>query len=180
MVRDGLMRIVLLVAIAMAGTLFIACGGDDDDEASDSSDSMNMSDSMDMGDETFAFGYPGDPADADRTIDIEASDTLKFDPDAVTVQVGETVTFRVHNAGDNTHEFVLGTEEEQEDHEHEMQEMAESGSGMHMADEANALDLPAGETKEISWTFTEPGEMFFGCHEPAHYDAGMKGTITVE
>jgi len=180
MFRDGLMRAVLLAAIAVTATLFIACGGDDDDQAtSESSDSMNMSDSMDMGDGTFAFGHPGDPADADRTIDIEAMDTLKFQSDSVSVKVGETVTFRVHNAGANTHEFVLGTADEQADHEHEMQQMAESGSGMHMADEANALDLPAGETKEITWTFTEAGEMIYGCHEPAHYDAGMKGTITV-
>ena len=179
MFKDGFMRAVLLAALALTATLAIACGDDDDDEQA-MDDSMDMSESMDMGDETFAFGHPGDPADADRTIDIEAADTLKFDPPSVSVKAGETVTFRVHNAGANTHEFVLGTEDEQIDHEHEMQQMADSGSGMHMADEANALDLPAGETKEITWTFTDAGEMEYGCHEPAHYDAGMKGTITVE
>jgi uncharacterized cupredoxin-like copper-binding protein len=181
MFRDGLMRAALLAAIAVTATLFIACGGDDDDEtATEPSDSTDVSESMDMGDESFAFGHPGDPADADRTIDIEALDTLKFEPDSVTVKAGETVTFRVHNAGQNDHEFVLGTQEEQQEHEQEMQQMAESGSGMHMEDEANALDIPAGETKEITWTFTDAGEMIYGCHEPAHYDAGMKGTITVE
>lgn len=178
MSKHGLAKATLLV-VALLAVFLIACGDDDDGDdqaASGSSDSMNM----DMeGDESFAFGHPGDPADADRTIDISAMDTLKFEPDSISVKVGETVTFRVHNVGANTHEFILGTEDEQVDHEHEMQEMAESGSGMHMGDEANALNLPAGETKEITWTFTEAGEMIYGCHEPAHYDAGMKGTITV-
>ncbi|MEZ4503043.1 MAG: plastocyanin/azurin family copper-binding protein [Dehalococcoidia bacterium] len=128
--------------------------------------------------ESFSFGHAADASEADRTIDIEALDTLRFEPDAVTVNVGETVTFKVHNGGQIAHEFGLGTEADQAAHEQEMQQMASSGMAMH--DEANGFALMPGETKELTWTFTEAGTVLYGCHEPGHYAGGMKGTITVE
>ncbi len=36
-----------------------------------------------------------------------------------------------------------------------------------------------GDDKDITWTFTKAGTTLYGCHEPGHYVAGMKGTITV-
>lgn len=44
---------------------------------------------------------------------------------------------------------------------------------------ANAIRIEPGETAELTWTFTDPGTVLMGCHEPGHYDAGMRGTITV-
>jgi uncharacterized cupredoxin-like copper-binding protein len=32
----------------------------------------------------------------------------------------------------------------------------------------------------MTWHMTEGGEILFGCHQPGHYQAGMKGTVTVE
>jgi uncharacterized cupredoxin-like copper-binding protein len=52
-------------------------------------------------------------------------------------------------------------------------------SGDMMHDESNAFVLEPGETKEMTWHFTQSGEVLFGCHQPGHYAAGMKGTITV-
>jgi uncharacterized cupredoxin-like copper-binding protein len=49
-----------------------------------------------------------------------------------------------------------------------------------MHDEPNAFVLEAGETKEMTWHMTQSGEILFGCHQPAHYEAGMKGIITIE
>lgn len=45
---------------------------------------------------------------------------------------------------------------------------------MVMHDEPNAVSLQPGETKELTWTFTSAGELIYG-----HYDAGMRGTLTV-
>lgn len=124
--------------------------------------------------EVGALGQPADAATADRTVHITASDQLKFAPDVVQVKVGETVTFEVENAGTTDHEFVLGSPEYQAAHEQEMQ-----AGHMEMGDEPNAVDVPAGETKSVTWMFTEAGATQYGCHELGHFPAGMVGDITV-
>lgn len=129
---------------------------------------------MDDGhDEEFHFGMPADAADADRTIEIAAADIV-FEPDSLTITVGETITFTVTNTGALPHDFLIGTSEMQDEHD---AEMAEGMTGMH--EEPNAFVLAAGETKSLTWTFTEAGELLFGCHQIGHYAAGMVGTITV-
>jgi len=127
--------------------------------------------------EDFAFGAPADAADADRVIEIVAHDNFTFDPDEITVAVGETITFRVRNPGAVTHEIVLGPVDMQEEHEQEMQAM---GEGMAMHDDPNAIGVDSGETNELTWTFTQAGTFQYGCHEqPDHYANGMFGTIVV-
>ncbi|HVC35414.1 MAG TPA: heavy metal translocating P-type ATPase [Chloroflexota bacterium] len=111
-----------------------------------------------------------------RTVAISATDQLRFVPDAVTVHVGDTVAFQITNAGALPHEFVVGDAAVQQEHE---QEMA-SGGGTAMADEsAFAVDVPAGQTARLVYTFDQPGTLYYGCHVPGHYAAGMRGTITV-
>lgn len=41
------------------------------------------------------------------------------------------------------------------------------------------LGLPAGETKEITWHFTQPGTELIRCRQTGHYTAGVTGSITV-
>lgn len=126
---------------------------------------------MNMGGEV-----PGEAADAsqaDTEIVVVASDELKFDPDSIEVKAGDVVTFVVRNGGEAVHEFVLGDEAYQKAHEKDMEE------GDEMADQGNAVTVAAGETKELTWKFTEPGPVLFGCHEPGHYEAGMVGTINI-
>lgn len=161
--------IVLPMALAVS-----ACAGD-----AAVTTTMMMEDHEDDHDAEFHFGEPGHADDADRTIDITANDDLTFSPTEFTVSAGETVTFRISNPGNLVHDFTLGDDETQDAHEAEMMEMMESGEMM-MHDEANAISLPAGETKEITWQFTEAGSVLIGCHQTGHYAAGMRGTITVE
>jgi uncharacterized cupredoxin-like copper-binding protein len=158
--------------------LFAACGGDESDSqpsrGSGNEDDMDMGgDDMDMGGDDFAFGEPGDQSDADRKIDVSALDSLEFDPESVTAQAGETITFVVTNDGGDVHEFVIGDESYQQEHEAEMAE----DDGMEM--ESNQIEIESGETKSLTWTFTEPGEVLYACHEPSHYEGGMVGTIEV-
>jgi uncharacterized cupredoxin-like copper-binding protein len=45
-------------------------------------------------------------------------------------------------------------------------------------------DLPGvtvepGESKDLVYIFDAPGKVLIGCHEPGHYDDGMKATVTV-
>jgi uncharacterized cupredoxin-like copper-binding protein len=162
-------RRVAIAAVVLALSA-AACG-----KSSNGSSSTRRTTTTAMG--AGEYGHAGDPAHADTTIDIEALDTLKFDPAAVTVKRGDTVTFKVHNAGQMPHEFVLGTQQVQDEHEREMQASPSMGGGLH--DEANAITISAGQTKDLTWTFTALGSVIYGCHEPGHYAAGMKGTVTV-
>lgn len=119
-------------------------------------------------------GEPADPADATRTIAVDALDTMAFDPERIEVAAGETVTFVVTNVGQTVHEFTLGDADEQRAH---AEQMAEMGSMPH--DEPNAISLEPGETGELTWRFGSPGSVEFACHEPGHYDAGMSGAVVV-
>ena len=156
-------RLVVLTIAAMS----LAVAGCSSDEGS--------SDDEGAAPESFDFGQPADPADADRTVEISANDDFSFDPDAVEVQVGEVVTFSVTNSGDLPHEFTLGPGDVQQEHEEEMAKMGD----MEMDDDVNAISVPAGETVDLTWEFTEAGSVLYGCHTQGHYDAGMVGNIDV-
>jgi len=123
----------------------------------------------------FAFGSPADAADADRVIEIQTTDALRFEPADITVAPGETVTFRLSNDGSVVHDFTLGDQATQDEHEAEMSEM----DGM-AHDEPNVATIPAGETAELAWTFGDEGIVLVGCHQPGHYAAGMVGRVTIQ
>lgn len=110
------------------------------------------------------WGRPADPAAADRIVDIVAADDFTFDPAAVEVAVGETVTFRVVNVGNLPHEFTLGDVQTQQRHEAEMAAMA--AGGMSAADEPDAVTLPPGERRDITWRFQRPGAGAHGVPHP--------------
>jgi Cu+-exporting ATPase len=108
-----------------------------------------------------------------RTIYIETTDALRFVPNQLDVRAGETIAFEIRNAGAVPHEFFIGTSAEQQAHE------AEMANGSQMMDEPNGVDVPAGTTARLVYTFDQPGMLEYGCHVPGHYAAGMRGTITV-
>lgn len=88
------------------------------------------------------------------------------------MSLGDTVTFVVRNDGNTAHEFVLGDEAYQEQHADEMH-------GDDMATSEGAVEVAPGETKRLTWRFTQEGEVLYGCHEPGHYEGGMVGNIRV-
>ena len=106
-------------------------------------------------------------------VEVVMSDAMRFAPDPITVKAGEEVTFVVRNEGVIVHEFFVGTEEEQAEHADEMAE----GGMRHGHD--NALSLKAGETGSLTMTFAEAGSLLVGCHEPGHYEAGMKASLVI-
>lgn len=140
---------------------------------------MDTDDHPDEEEHVFEFGEPADASAAERIIDVSTLDTFRFTPDPITVKVGETVTFRITNDGNVPHDVVLDDMAGQDAHEAEMAEMV-AGGNMTMADEENGFALLAGESKALTWTFTEAGTVFLGCHQPGHYAAGMIASVVVE
>jgi uncharacterized cupredoxin-like copper-binding protein len=158
--------------LAVAATLLLAaCGGSTSTGADHGGHATSTSG-------TPAAAQPADVATAARTVDIETTDALKFEPPSVEVRRGETVAFKVTNAGHIDHEFEVGDAAFQDRHETEMKDMGADMSGMN--DEPTGFVVPPGQTKTIAFTFAASGSVLYGCHEPGHYAGGMKGTINVD
>jgi uncharacterized cupredoxin-like copper-binding protein len=107
-------------------------------------------------------------------ISVSLTDALKIEPATMAVPAGVPITFVVTNTGATEHEFYLGNEAAQATHEQEMQSM---GGMTH--DEPEGIAVNPGETKELTFTFAQPGATLAGCHLPGHYASGMKAAITV-
>lgn len=111
---------------------------------------------------------------ASRTVGVDMVDTA-FRPPTLTVKQGETVRFVFHNGGKFTHDAFIGDAADQADHEKEMREKEGADHGMGEA----AITVAPGQTGELVDTFDRPGTVEIGCHQPGHYDAGMKLVVTV-
>ncbi len=124
--------------------------------------------------EQTAWGIAGKPAQATRTVTLDMTDAMRFTPDMLTVQAGETVRFVVRNTGRMLHEMVIGTPDELAKH---AAMMAKFPNMEH--DEAYMVHVDPGKTGEIIWHFNRAGSFEFACLIAGHYEAGMRGTLTV-
>lgn len=156
-------RTLLILAVGSIALFSAACG--------DSSESNGAGDTASSG-------------AADRTVNVEMVD-IAFTPTELSVAKGETVRFVFANEGKVTHEALVGTPAEQKDHEKKMAgDDAKSGDhdmgGMGGGDDDKAaVTVEPGEKGDLTHRFDEAGTFEIGCHEPGHYDAGMKITVTV-
>jgi uncharacterized cupredoxin-like copper-binding protein len=124
--------------------------------------------------EQAAWGIAGEPAHVARTITIAMTDTMRFSPASLTVQEGETVRFLARNPNRMRHEMVVGTPDALAKHAAMMARFP------HMAhDEPYMVHVDPGESGEIVWRFNRAGSFEFACLIAGHYQAGMRGTITV-
>lgn len=121
-----------------------------------------------------AIGKPGVASKVSRTIQVDMTDNMRFNAAAVTAKQGETIRFVIKNSGKVKHEMVLGTEKDLKDHYEQMKKNPEMEHA-----EPNMVTLAPGKTGEIIWQFTKAGKVDFACLQPGHYEAGMKGLVTV-
>ena len=120
------------------------------------------------------WGIAGDAKRAKRRIEVGMADTMRFTPDRIQVQLGETVKFVVRNSGAVMHEFVIGTQAENANHAAMMVKFPNMEH-----DEPYMAHVSPGKTGEIVWTFNRAGTFEFACLIAGHYQSGMVGTITV-
>jgi len=99
---------------------------------------------------------------------------MRYTPASIKVKRGETIRFRVKNAGQIKHEMVLGSLAELKEHAKTMTKFPEMEH-----DDPNAISVEPGKTDEMVWRFTKAGKFDFACLVPGHFEAGMQGKIAV-
>lgn len=128
--------------------------------------------------ESRAYGEPGNPKKASRTIAVnmrEADGKMEFVPNRIEVRRGEQIKFVLRNDGELDHELVIGTLEENLKHAIAMQKNPDMEH-----DDPNAKRLAPKKAGAIVWRFTKAGAFDFSCLIPGHREAGMSGTIVVK
>ena len=117
-----------------------------------------------------------DPEEASRTVEVTITDGAAFQPSQLAFETGTTVKFIFHNRGKETHEAVIGDEAAQEEHEHTMKDKPH----MEMQKAKDFVEIHAGDTDDLTWTFDKKGAVIIGCHgQPGHYAKGEKLVVTV-
>lgn len=127
--RTPLHRVLCVAAIAALP--LAACGGDDDEGGDDAE------------------------APAGDAIAITASDSLRFDPDAIEAPAG-AIHLALENGGSIQHTLVI------EDHEGDLK-----------------LNAPSSGATDDGTITLEEGEYTYYCDVPGHRGGGMEGTLTV-
>ena len=112
------------------------------------------------GEADFAAGTVAAP----RIVRVVAGPGYSFSPSAISVARGETVTFEVTSMGGLVHEFMVGPADA----------VAADTEGT-----PEVADLGMMQTGAVTMTFDGSGPYAFACHVAGHYEAGMRGTITV-
>jgi uncharacterized cupredoxin-like copper-binding protein len=168
----GIIAIVLIVAFVVQAVLG---GGHGSQMHAPSSDAGGQAPSAVASEETADVGGPVDAAHASRTVAVAAVDTMAFEPSIIDVSAGETVTFEITNSGQTAHEFTLGDAAMQQEHADAMARMPD---GM-PHDLPNSVRLEPGETSQLTWRFGHAATLEYACHEAGHYEAGMRGQLTV-
>lgn len=168
--------IALVAAIVLAVVVMVVSGGQHGPSMHTGTGAMSPPPSSNSTGTAGAVGEPGDAGQASRTIQVSALDSMAFEPASLSVAPGEVVTFVVTNGGQADHEFTLGDAAMQKEHAATMGHMPEGIA--HAL--PNSIALAPGETKELTWRFAQGGTLEYACHEPGHYEAGMRGQLTVQ
>jgi uncharacterized cupredoxin-like copper-binding protein len=87
---------------------------------------------------------------------------------------GEQIRFVIKNEGELAHEFLLDSFEGNAKHKVQMEKNPEMEH-----DDPNGKRLEPKKNGEILWIFDKAGSFEFACLIPGHYEAGMKGVVTV-
>jgi len=120
-------------------------------------------------------GTQGTAEQVDRTISVDALDTMKFEHEPLAVKAGETIRFDVTNQGQVVHEFAIGSKGEHAKHRIQMREMPDMKH-----EDLNVVTLEPGERKSLVWTFANAEEIQVACNIPGHYEAGMYSQVDVQ
>jgi uncharacterized cupredoxin-like copper-binding protein len=173
MTKDIMKPAVLFAALFALGSL-PAGASEQEEHEHGMTEHEHMHEHMHGHEAAFSAGESGNPKEPSREIDVTMKE-FRFEPGRIEVHKGEQVRFVLHNSGQLDHEFVLATPEENREH---AKEMAKNPEMQHK--DPNARRVAPGQTEEMIWKFTNPGEFQYACLIPGHFEAGMFGTVEVK
>ncbi len=110
------------------------------------------------------MGFVAGTVASPRVIHIIAGPGYTFSPSSITVARGETVTFEVTAMGPLVHEFMVGPADAVAADQEGTPEIA---------------DIGMMQSNSLTHTFDGSGPYAYACHAAGHYEAGMRGAITV-
>jgi uncharacterized cupredoxin-like copper-binding protein len=153
------MRRLTLFVIA-AAMVFSACGGGG------------------MGGMDHGGSADADDAPATRTVDVAMVD-IAFEPATIDVKEGETIRFVFTNTGQLPHDAFIGDTDAQAEHGTEMRQADDGPRHSGAGGSGNGITVEPGETLGLTYTFDDRAAVEIGCHQPGHYEAGMKVAVSV-
>jgi uncharacterized cupredoxin-like copper-binding protein len=112
-----------------------------------------------------------------RVVPIELLD-FRFQPPIIEVRQGETVRILAINISDLPHELFIGSGTDQDRH-HALHAAAAPDVQDELEDGSHGIYVPAHGTSQLTYRFDRAGELVMACHLVGHFEAGMKGVISV-
>jgi uncharacterized cupredoxin-like copper-binding protein len=117
-----------------------------------------------------AAGLAGGVGAAPRSAEIDIHYS-HFGPSTLTVPAGTPITILLKNTDPVDHEWIVGDATTHERHR--------TGTEPVHASRPTEVSIPAGESRETTVTFSQPGIYLYICHLPGHEAYGMVGTLVV-
>lgn len=104
-----------------------------------------------------------------QTVRVVMTDN-HFALDELSVAAGATINFEFENTGAVGHRAFIGTEAEQDAY----------SAGTLKATAENEVQIDRRGIGTLAYRFASPGTFVVGCHQPAHYAAGMRFVVKVQ
>ena len=117
-----------------------------------------------------AAAWVGGVGAAPRTAEIDIHYS-HYGPNTLTVPAGAPFTILLKNTDPIDHEWIVGDAATHERHR--------TGTEPYHASRPTEVTIPAGESRETTVTFDQPGTYLYICHLPGHEAYGMVGTLIV-
>ena len=117
-----------------------------------------------------AAAWAGGVGAAPRSAEIEIHYS-RYNPNTLTVPAGTPITILLKNTDPIDHEWIVGDAATHERHR--------TGTEPVHASRPTEVSIPAGQSRETTVTFDQPGTYLYICHLPGHEAYGMVGTLVV-
>ena len=106
---------------------------------------------------------------------------ISFQPKSVRVSAHETVVFHFVNNDVAPHDAFFGNADRQLDRERAVDALLSAGGDLAslQAPKVGYVLVKAKSTRDVPHTFGQPGRLLIGCHQPGHWDSGMKINVIV-
>ena len=148
-------------------------------------------------DKNMKIGSKGKEGEVSRVVKVVMYDNY-YEPSSFQIKAGETVKFKVENAGMLVHEFNIANKMMHMKHQPEMMKMVENGillafsidkekmKKMAKMDKSmghshsNSVLLEPRQKGEIIWKFDNAVNIEVACNVPGHYQAGMIAKVNIK